>query len=303
MESTATLHAHFKQARDHHYIPVFYLKQWCELDKKLVEYTVKHGHFIAKPVGPKGTGFQTDLYAFPELPPETAQHMEDEFLKAVDNTASLALQKLLTEDHHWTSKLRSGWSRFLISLIIRHPDIMRELRAGAVACWKRTGPSSQARYEELKEPYLPPTFDEYVSSVDPLIPIKVALNAIIKAFDSQRLGTQINRMHWAVIDLSKASHQLVTSERPAQYQNLARETGFIAVPIGPTKLFITANSPQSISSVRAKKSEHVVKEVNRGVVSRARRFVFAHDQSQADFVKKYIHKNMEPAPLFPSLLT
>jgi hypothetical protein len=289
--------------RDHHYIPVFYLKQWCELDKKLVEYTVKHGHFIAKPIGPKGTGFQTDLYAFPELPPDTAQHMEDVFLKYVDNTASLALQMLLKGNGHWTNELRSGWSRFLISLIIRHPDIMLELRAGAAASWKKTGPSSQARYEKLKEPHFPATFDEYVSSVDPLIPPKVALNAIIKAFDSQRLGTQISRMHWAVIDLSKASHQLVTSDRPVQYQNLARETGFIAVPIGPTKLFIAANSAQSISSTRAKKAEYVVKEVNRGVVSRARRFVFAHDQSQADFVKKYIHKRMEPTPLFPSFHT
>ncbi len=69
--------------RDHHFIPVFYLKQWCGPDKKLIEYTVKHGNFIAKPVGPKGTGFQTDLYAFPELPPDIAQHMEDVFLKSL----------------------------------------------------------------------------------------------------------------------------------------------------------------------------------------------------------------------------
>ena len=255
--------------RDHHYIPVLYLKQWCELDKKLVEYTVKQGHFIAKPVGPKGTGFQTDLYAFPELPPEMAQHMEDVFLKYADNTASLALQKLLTGDGHWTSELRSGWSRFLISLLIRHPDIMLELRAGAVASWKRTAPSSQARYEELKEPHFPATFDEYVSTVDPLIPVKVTLNAIVKAFDNQRLGTQINGMHWAVIDLSKASHQLVTSDRPLQYQNLAMETGFISLPVGPTKLFLAANSPRSISNVRARRAEYVVKEVNRFVVSRA----------------------------------
>src|SRR5205807_404903 len=106
------------------------------------------------------------------------------------------------------------------------------------AGWKRTGPSSQARYEELREPHLPATFDEYISTVDPLIPVRVTLNAIIKAFDNQRLGTEINGMHWAVIDLSKASHQLVTSDRPLQYQNLAKETGFISLPVGPTKLFL-----------------------------------------------------------------
>lgn len=286
--------------RDHHYIPVFYLKQWCGPDKKLIEFTVKHGNFIPKPVGPKGTGFQTDLYAFPELPPESAQHMEDVFLKYADNTASLALQKLLTGNKDWTAELRSGWSRFLISLLIRHPDIMIELRAGAVASWKRTRPSSQARYEELKEPHFPATFDEYISTVDPLIPVKVTLNAIVNAFDNKRLGTQINGMHWAVIDLCKASHQLLTSDRPLQYQNLAKETGFISLPIGPTKLFLAANSPQSISNIRAKKADYVVKEVNKYVVSRARKFAIARDMSQADFITKYIHKNMEPTPLFPS---
>src|SRR5882672_7591028 len=100
--------------RDYHYIPVFYLKQWTRLDRKLTEFTVKHGKLIAKPVGPKGTGFQTDLYAFPELPPELAQHIEDIFLKYADNTASLALNILLSGGNSWTSELRSAWSRFLI---------------------------------------------------------------------------------------------------------------------------------------------------------------------------------------------
>src|SRR3979490_2304584 len=62
--------------RDHHYVPVFYLKQWCGPNNKLIEFTVKHGNFIAKPVGPKGTVFQTDLYAFPELPSDKSTGRE-----------------------------------------------------------------------------------------------------------------------------------------------------------------------------------------------------------------------------------
>ena len=55
---------------DHHFIPAFYLTQWTAPDKKLVEYTIKNGKLIDKSVGPRATGWETDLYAFPELPPE-----------------------------------------------------------------------------------------------------------------------------------------------------------------------------------------------------------------------------------------
>jgi hypothetical protein len=286
--------------RDHHYIPVFYLKQWRGLNKKLIEYTVKHGKPIAKPVGPKGTGFQTDLYAFPELPPEMAQHIEDVFLKYADNTASIAHQMHLAGQDIWTAELRSGWSRFLISLIIRHPDVMMDLRAATMKSWKDTEASTQAEYEKTKEPHYPATFDEYIAAVDPLIPVKVSLNAIIKAFDNEKLGAHINNMYWAVIDLSKAVHRLLTSDRPLQYMNLNNSQGFMALPISPTKLFLAANSPQSIMNVRGQKPEKVIREVNLFVVSRARRFVFAQDESQESFIKKRIHTAMEPTPLFPS---
>ncbi|MCG2639412.1 MULTISPECIES: DUF4238 domain-containing protein [Bradyrhizobium] len=283
--------------RDHHYIPVFYLKQWRGQNKKLIEYTIKHGKLIAKPVGPKGTGFQTDLYAFPELPPDMTQHIEDVFLKYADNTASNAIQMHLTGQDIWTAELRSGWSRFLISLIIRHPDVMVDLRTATVKSWKDTEASTQAEYEKTKESHYPATFDEYIAAIDPLIPVKVSLNAIIKAFDNEKLGKHINDMHWSVIDLSKGVHRLLTSDRPLQYMNLANSQGFIALPISPTKLFLAANSPQSIMNVRSQKSEKVIREVNLFVVSRARRFVFAQDESQTIFIKKRIHTAMESAPI------
>lgn len=286
--------------RDHHYVPVFYLKQWCGPNKKLIEFTRKHGNFIAKPVGPKGTGFETDLYAFPELPTGMAQHIEDVFLKYVDNVASIALNRHLKGDTAWTNETRSGWSRFIISLLIRHPDVMVDLRKATVTSWERAGPNAQARYEASKEHHYPATFDEYIAAVDPLIPIKVSLNAIIKSVDNEQLGGHINGMHWGVIDLSKSPHKLLTSDRPLQYDSLKLSKGFISLPISPTKLFLASNNPQSISNVRLLAPQVVARNVNLWVVSRARRFVFAHDKSQASFIEKHIHANMEPTPLFPS---
>jgi hypothetical protein len=37
---------------------------------------------------------------------------------------------------------------------------------------------------------------------DPLTPIKVQVNLIVKALDNDIVGTHLNRMKWATIDLS-----------------------------------------------------------------------------------------------------
>jgi hypothetical protein len=106
--------------RDHHFIPVFYLKQWTT-NGKLVEYTRKHGRLIAKRVGPEATGFERDLYAFSELPAADAQHIEAVFLKYADDKAAQALAIHLGESEvSWSDELRSAWSRFVFGLHVRH---------------------------------------------------------------------------------------------------------------------------------------------------------------------------------------
>ena len=150
--------------RDHHCIPVFYLKQWAGANRKVIEYNRKHGNFLKKPVGPKATGFQTKLYAFPELPADMAQHIEDVFLRYADSAASDALKRHLSGGQNWTGELRSAWSRFIVSLLTRHPDVMADLRVATMKSWERAGPHSQRRHEETKEAHDPATFDEYIAA-------------------------------------------------------------------------------------------------------------------------------------------
>jgi hypothetical protein len=141
---------------DHHYIPVFYLKQWCSPNtKKLVEYSIKHGKLIVKSVGPRSTGFQTDLYSFPELPPDLAQHLEKVFMQYLDDAAARALQLHINPPQQkgvWTSELVSGWSRFLLSLHVRHPDVMAEFREALKTIWIKSGEAAQRDYELTKKP-------------------------------------------------------------------------------------------------------------------------------------------------------
>jgi hypothetical protein len=46
-------------------------------------------------VGPRRTGFEENLYSFPELPTDAAQHLESKFLQLVDSDAAKALKQHL----------------------------------------------------------------------------------------------------------------------------------------------------------------------------------------------------------------
>jgi Protein of unknown function (DUF4238) len=138
---------------DHHFVPAFYLQQWTGAGGKLIEYTIKHQKLVAKPIGSKSTGYEYDLYTFPELPPELAQWIEQRFFAYADRMASIALTNHLTSAglSAWTPELISAWSRFIIALHLRHPDAMSELRAAAKSLWEGCSAEMQQEYERIKE--------------------------------------------------------------------------------------------------------------------------------------------------------
>lgn len=147
----------------HHFIPAFYLRQWHGPDDKLVEYTIKHRKLIPKPVSADATGFQRDLYEFPELPPPLSQFLEKEFFNYTDRTASQALAMLLNgvPKHLWSSEMLSAWARFLVGVHTRHCDTIPELRDAVKTLWTASGEQSQRIYEEIRQPDDPPAFDEW----------------------------------------------------------------------------------------------------------------------------------------------
>lgn len=290
--------------RDHHFIPVFYLKQWASSSsQKLIEYSIKHGKFIAKPVGPRGTGYETDLYSFPDLPPEIAQHIEDVFLRSSDNQAALALQRILEWDKSvWPPEMTQAWARCVMHLLLRHPDVIAEMRKATKGIWKATGVEAQQRYEiEIKKPADPDTFEEYVLRSDPHVVTKSFLNMIIRALDSETIGNAIIDMNWKVIDVTRSSKTLLTSDRPVIIRNLGNSDGWIALPITPTKLFFAVKSEKTIEMLTKGTTLALVERINEQIVVRARRYVWARDPWQEWYIRRNMGSHKEPTPLFPGL--
>ena len=289
--------------RDHHFLPVFYLKRWVSVfDRKLSEYTIKHGRFISKRIGPRATGYETDLYSFPELPQDASQYLERVVFQASDNRASIALARhLKMEMDPWPATLRSAWSEFIMSMILRHPDVMKELRVAAKSLWDKGSGATQRGYEAIRKPTDPETFEEYMAEVDPLIEVKARLNMIIRALNNAIIGTHLNQMKWAVVDVTASPNVLLTSDRPVIIYRLRDPDGSLFLPISPIKLFVAANEQKTIDQLANSSPSDIVKKANELVVQRARRYVFSRDTRQEEFIKKNMSTNMEATPLFPNL--
>jgi Protein of unknown function (DUF4238) len=289
--------------RKHHFVPVCYLQQWCSYkDGKLYEFAIKHGKFVARRVGPRRTGFQEDLYSFPELPADAAQHLESRFLQLVDSDAAIALkQHLQMTADPWPPKLMTAWSRFLMSLLMRHPDVMSEFRAAAKSLWSKGGGETQRNYETIRKPGDPETFEEYATLIDPLLEVKVRLNLIISAFDNPRIGNHLNGMKWAVADVTASPYCLMTCDRPLVLHNLGDPNGSLFLPIGPKRLFVAANNEKVVSEFSKGNPSQVVEKANEMIVARARRYVYSRDDYQRDFIRRTMSTKMEPTPLFKDL--
>ncbi len=193
--------------------------------------------------------------------------------------------------------MRSGWSRFIVALHLRHPDAIPELRSAAQSIWHGSGAKSQQQYELIKKPEDPPTYDEYLAQRDPLGHVKARVNLIIKSFDNDILGYHLNNMVWAVLNLDDAQNRLLMSDRPVVFSNLKERYGYTTLPISPAKLFLAVNDRRTLEIFRNMRSDEIVRNTNKFCVQRARKFVWASDRSQERFIGNNMSKNMENTPV------
>jgi hypothetical protein len=175
------------------------------------------------------------------------QYLEQAFFAYADQKASLALDNHLgVASRAWDSEIISAWSRFVIAMHLRHPDAMPELRAAAKEIRDASGADYQAAYVRIRAPQNPATFDELLSQCDPVTPVKMHVNLIIKALDNDIVGAHINKMRWAVLDVSAAPNRLLTSDRPVEMFNLKPSNGVLSLPISRTRVFVAVNEDATL---------------------------------------------------------
>jgi hypothetical protein len=278
--------------RKHHYVPVFYLKQWGGADRRLCEYKRLPGKIATRRTFPDGTGYEKDLYRIDGLPDSLSQVVESKFMHMVDTEANYALQKIISGDQSpWDERMRSAWTRFILSLRFRNPESVYVIKRQMLAVWKAGVDNLQANYDELRRATDPPTFEEFMALTEPEAPQKAALNLLQQIIDNPRVGPTIFSMHWSRVSLAASSFSLLTSDRPLDMPHgLGSKDAYIALPIGPRMLFVAGHDDTWAKRLVSAESTKVIKSVNQAVVHQARKFVWSLDDRQLRFVQNRMSK-------------
>jgi hypothetical protein len=290
----------------HHFIPVFYTKEWAGPDERVCEYSRPYKVVKPKRVHPDGTGYIRGLYTVPRNnDPLVSEFVEREFLKRTDDSAAQVLQMLKKGGEiAWTSETRSAWSRLIVSLVIRNPEYVGHVASEVVAFFDPKMTAVNDRYRAIKEPDDPETYAEYLAQKKEHPAGRASAWAMQRLIDSPRIGGRLNEMRWSVVSFRNERHTFLTSDRPILMTNgLVKPDSHLALPIGPRMLFIGTNTVEMEYVIRNMDPRRLMEQVNHRVALQARKYVWGTDDKQLRFVQNRFGKMAPSNPLetaFPS---
>jgi hypothetical protein len=285
---------------DHHHIPQFYLKRWARPDGQLsVMRLVYAGKVAISDKYPAGTGYQRDLYRTEGVPSEKAHHLEVAFMSPLDNAANRALERILALDEsEWNGEDQKAWTVFLLSLMFRNPETVKELKEIVSEIWQVSLSELEANYEKRRLPDFPETFAEFIKLTDPATPHIAATNFLMQTIENERLGPGIVNLHWSIIRTPPSARPFLTSDHPiVRPLPLHDPAAYLALPADPHTLFIASKQWGLDKELSLHPQSELVDHINYAIMSQARQFVWATDEAQLENVRKYIAS----APIKPLL--
>jgi len=275
-------------------VPVFYLSSWVDpATGTLIEFKRRYKGILPRATAPKGTGYKRFLY---DSEDGSADSLEASFMMPADTHAAGAM-RMMVENRgrvlNWTRKQRSGWSRFLMSMLLRHPEDVAELAKLVDDDWTNLSGEMREAYFRDRTPDMPETPEEWWEQNRAGMREEARLRWHRGLIDHERIGRRLNAMSWNVADLTASKHRLLTSDRPVVI--VGSIDNCVMVPLSPTQLFIAVASQRVLSEVRSEKPSDLAARVNRQVVANARSLVIGSDTRQTLFISKHFATSNEPS--------
>lgn len=274
--------------KKHHYLPEFFMQRWADAQGNVTEYRRPRDKLVVKQKHPAATGYIPELYSNKNKEdPVERQALELVFMQKVDALAAEALAYLEAKGSKPNeNEMRSAWSRFLMSLMHRSPervkyivDKVHEYEEGTL------NPELKEKYEALRGPDDPPTFEEWLEAKGPATP-DIVVELIRMLIDSENIGPVLNTMRWTVHEADGA-FGFLTGDMPILISSgLGHKRAFVALAIGPSRLFIAAHDPEVIKSFTKQSANALQRGFNDACVCQSRHVIVADTDSQAAFVER-----------------
>lgn len=281
----------------HHYVPEFLQKPWTEntSDGKLEVFRLDLPHIPSSRHTPKYTGFDDNLYALTKdtVAGMDKQAIEKLFLKHVDNNAALVRDKLERQGLKLLNPDdKAHWTRFLMSLRFRQPDVVDMLQREATEHLKASLNEDSETYEELSSDGGPPTLEEFTEEQYPGLIENFGLSFFHELVNNPIYGNKILSMRWWLWDFQDTPYELLLSDHPCIFTSgIDDPKCVIALPISPKKAFMTTQSDGAAKIIRQQHPKNLAMLINESSVMQTRVRIYARNQSPARrFIENRIHK-------------
>ncbi|MGO9772633.1 MAG: DUF4238 domain-containing protein [Roseiarcus sp.] len=275
--------------QDHHYVPIFFQKAWCDARGKLMVYSRKNGRVVASPLAPLSTGYEPNLYSLDKTLPKYKHYIETQFMTPKIDTPAATVVKKIREGsfESLTSADRSDFARFLLSLRARHPDAVELAKnKGRDELLKHLARDPE-EYTAVKGDAAATTLVEWTQQKLPQLVENFGLWNLPALIVNDTIAKRVWAMPWGIRDVRGATVDLLLSDRPCLIQGSAVEGEcLIILPVSPSLLFFACNQSKIIVQMRTAEPTPLVKRVNKISVSSAAARVFGTGNQHLALVEK-----------------
>lgn len=243
-----------------HYVPQLYLSHWGneknELrsshwgNKKneLRSYEIVRNKVIKKSVTPAQVCYEKNLYVFDAAGEQYREFLETHvFNKHIETHAAPIMDKLIQMkedgDFDLSTDESSDWSRFILSMLLRMPEIIHRLKTVVPSQLRKELNDANEEYQRLAPDDAPRKFSDWVDLTKPGYLEQMAMNLVPSILFEGDNPKHIHGMKWWMLDFSNTSIELLTCDRPCMLygRDKVDEEALFALPLSPHRLFLAAN--------------------------------------------------------------
>ncbi|RRH92933.1 DUF4238 domain-containing protein [Mesorhizobium tamadayense] len=290
----------FKQnePNKHHFLPVFYLKEWAGADGKIVQFSrpnLRDG--LVKPLRrhPSAVGYIDRLYAAEGLPEKVSNLFETEFTRPVDTEAAAAMRRLMRGqfDVDATPKEVVAWIKFMLSLMMRMPADIKRLKHYVKHDWFSDRPSLEAIFKRSGMQGNPQTVEDYQRLLGPTFYERAAMVALSGMIQAEVAIRAVGDLQWTVTNVY-GDREFLTSDRPLVASvAMNGPKAHMILPIGPHRVFLATKTEEFRRQLVDRPAWDFVTSVNKHVVNNATDYIYGSNGAALRFVQKHMGKLRE----------
>ncbi len=173
-----------------------------------------------------------------------------------------------------------------MSLMMRMPDHIEELKSSLKKEWLKSSPDLEKRYAQFRGTTDPTTLSEYLASVG-MATDEWMMSVAENLMNHAHIGELLNNMRWITRRIDSEVGEFITSDRPLlMVGGLGEFDSCIMLPIGPKLLFAAVHNQETQDRIERRNPDEQVKAINEFVAGRAQEFVYSVDDKHLQDVAK-----------------